>query len=50
METKSTITKYSTIAGVFVCSIFPLLIFTKTLFIELLIGIGDFGMFGNQLF
>jgi hypothetical protein len=50
METKSTIIKHSTIAGVFVCSIFPLLIFTKTLFIELLIGIGNFEMFGNQLF
>jgi len=50
METKNKITKYSIIAGFFVCLLFPILIFTKTLFVELLIGIGDFGMFGNQLF
>jgi hypothetical protein len=50
MKLKNSITKYSIIFGIFVCSIFPLLIFTKTLFIEILKGIGDFGLFGNQLF
>jgi hypothetical protein len=50
MKRKNSITKYSIIAGVLVCCIFPLLIFTQTLFIELLIGIADFGIFGNQLF
>lgn len=50
MKSQNSITRNSIIAGFFVCSIFPILIFTKTLFIELLIAIGDFGILGNQLF
>ncbi|POY41483.1 hypothetical protein C3L50_02965 [Flavobacterium alvei] len=50
MDAEKKITEYSIIAGFIVCSIFPLLIFTETLFIELLIKIADFGLFGNQLF
>ncbi len=50
MDAEKKITEYSIIAGFFVCSIFPLLIFTETLFIELLIKIADFGLFGNQIF
>ncbi|WP_310558680.1 hypothetical protein [Flavobacterium sp.] len=50
METKSSITKYSIIAGVFVSAIFPFLIFPKesnsTLFIQIL----DFGTFWNPVF
>lgn len=50
MKSQNSITRNSIIAGFFICSIFPILIFTKTLFIEILIAVGDFGLFGNQLF
>lgn len=50
MESKKSITKYSAIAGFLVSSIFPLLIFTKTLFIDFLISITDFGPFWNPIF
>jgi hypothetical protein len=50
METKNNIQKYSIIAGFFVCSIFPLLIFSKSYFIDLCIQICDFGIFWNPVF
>lgn len=50
MESKKSITKYSAITGFLVSSIFPLLIFTKTLFIDFLISITDFGPFWNPIF
>lgn len=50
METKNNIQKYSIIAGFFVCSIFPLLIFSKSYFIDLCIQICDFGIFWNPIF
>ena len=50
MELKNSIQKYSIIAGVLVCSIFPVLIFSKSYFIYLCIQICDFGIFWNRLF
>lgn len=50
METKSNIQKNSIIAGFFVCAIFPLLIFSKSYFIDLCIQICDFGIFWNPIF
>lgn len=50
METKNNIQKYSIIAGFFVCSIFPILIFSKSYFIDLCIQICDFGIFWNPIF
>jgi hypothetical protein len=50
MESKNSIQKHSIIAGFFVCSIFPLLIFSKSNFVYLCIQICDFGIFWNRLF
>ncbi|RUT69339.1 hypothetical protein D0817_15955 [Flavobacterium cupreum] len=50
METKNSITKHAIIAGLFVCAIFPLLIFSKSSFIDLCIQISDFGTFWNPVF
>ena len=50
METKNSIQKYSIIAGFFVCSIFPLLIFSDSYFIFQCIHICDFGVFWNPIF
>ncbi|RZJ49701.1 MAG: hypothetical protein EOO44_17800 [Flavobacterium sp.] len=50
MESKNSIIKYSIIAGFLVWSIFPLLIFSGTLFIDLCIQICDFGLFWNPIF
>ncbi|MCD0467926.1 hypothetical protein [Flavobacterium sp. ENC] len=50
METKNSITKHAIIAGLLVCAIFPLLIFSKSSFIDLCIQISDFGTFWNPLF
>lgn len=50
MEPKNSITKYSIIAGVLVCSFLPFLIFSESLFIDLCIQICDFGIFWNPIF
>ncbi len=50
MESKSNIQKHAVIAGLFVCAFFPLLIFSKSLFIDLCIQICDFGFFWNPIF
>jgi hypothetical protein len=50
MESKNSILKYSIIAGVFVCAIFPLLIFSDSYFIFQCIQICDFGIFWNPIF
>jgi hypothetical protein len=50
MEQKTSIRKDSIIAGFFVCSIFPLLIFSKSYFFDLCIQICDFGIFWNPIF
>ncbi len=50
MESKTNIQKHAIIAGLFVSSFFPLLIFSKSLFIELCIQICDFGVFWNPIF
>jgi hypothetical protein len=50
MEVKNKIQKHAIIAGFFVTSFFPLLIFSKTLFIDLCIQICDFGIFWNPIF
>lgn len=50
METKNSIQKYSIIAGFFVCLFFPLLIFSKSYFVDLCIQICDFGIFWNPVF
>jgi uncharacterized protein (DUF983 family) len=50
MEAKSNIHKYSIIAGFFVCSIFPLLIFSVNFFVWPLKSIADFGIDGSPIF
>jgi len=50
MKAKNSIQKYSIIVGLFVCTIFPLLIFSKSNFIYLFIQICDFGTNWNRLF
>jgi hypothetical protein len=50
MKIKNSITKHSIIAGVFVCSFFPLLIFSDSYFIFQCIQICDFGIFWNPIF
>ena len=50
METKNKITKYSIIAGSFVCLIFPFLIFPKDSNSTLFTQISDFGAFWNPIF
>ncbi|MFD1603964.1 hypothetical protein ACFSJW_09360 [Flavobacterium artemisiae] len=50
MESKTNIQKHAIIAGLFVSSFFPLLIFSKSLFIDLCIQICDFGLFWNPIF
>lgn len=50
METKNKITKYAILAGFVTCSIFPILIFSKSIFCELLKLIADFGQNGNVFF
>lgn len=50
MKLKKSITKYSIIAGVFVCSIFPFLIFPKDSNSTLFTQISDFGTFWNPVF
>lgn len=50
MESKTNIQKHAIIAGLFVSSFFPLLIFSKSLFIDLCIQISDFGIFWNPIF
>lgn len=50
METKNSIQKYSIIAGFFVCSIFPLLIFSINFFVWPLKSIADFGTKGSPVF
>lgn len=50
METKNIITKHSTIAGFFVCSIFPTLIFSRSPFCVFLKLIADFGLYINVYF
>ncbi|CAM3618048.1 hypothetical protein [Flavobacterium chungbukense] len=50
MESKNNIQKHAIIAGFFVTSFFPLLIFSKSLFIDLCIQICDFGVFWNPIF
>lgn len=50
METKSNIQKNSLIAGFFVCSIFPLLIFSINFFVWPLKSIADFGIDGSPIF
>lgn len=50
METKNSIQKYSIIAGLFVCTFFPLLIFSDSYFVFQCIQICDFGIFWNPLF
>jgi len=50
METKNSIQKYSIIAGFFVSTFFPLLIFSDSYFIFQCIQICDFGIFWNPIF
>ena len=50
MESKNNIQKHAIVAGIFVTSFFPLLIFSKSLFIDLCIQICDFGIFWNPIF
>lgn len=50
MESKSSLLKYSIISGFLVSSILPVLIFSKSLFIDLCIQICDFGLFWNPIF
>jgi len=50
MESKNNIQKHAIIAGFFVTAFFPLLIFSKSLFIDLCIQICDFGIFWNPIF
>lgn len=50
MESKNSLLKYSIIAGFLVSLIFPVLIFSKSLFIDLCIQICDFGLFWNPVF
>ncbi|OXA79620.1 hypothetical protein SAMN05444397_10499 [Flavobacterium aquidurense] len=50
METKSNIHIYSIIAGLFVCSIFPSLIFSVNSFVWPLKSIADFGINGSPVF
>lgn len=50
MESENKITKYSIIAGFFVCWIFPFLIFPKNSNSALFTQISDFGAFWNPIF
>jgi len=50
MESKTNIQKHAIIAGLFVSSFFPFLIFSKSLFIDLCVQICDFGIFWNPIF
>lgn len=50
MKTKNKITKYAIIGGFVTCSIFPILVFSKSIFCELLKLIADFGQNGNVFF
>lgn len=50
MEQKNSIQKYSITGGFFVSSIFPLLIFSKSSFIDICTPISDFGQFWNPIF
>ncbi|MEL1253224.1 hypothetical protein AAEO57_05535 [Flavobacterium sp. DGU38] len=50
MESNKNIQKHAIIAGIFVTAFFPLLIFSKSLFIDLCIQICDFGVFWNPIF
>ncbi|KIC01829.1 hypothetical protein OA88_12180 [Flavobacterium sp. JRM] len=50
MALNNSITKHSIIAGIFVCAIFPLLIFSESYFIDLCVKICDFGIFWNPIF
>lgn len=50
MESQNSITKYSIIAGLLVCSFFPILIFSESYFVDLCIQICDFGLFWNPIF
>ncbi|KLT68586.1 hypothetical protein AB674_16225 [Flavobacterium sp. ABG] len=50
MRSENKITLYSIIAGVFVCSLFPFLIFSKSLFVDLCTQICNFGLFWTPIF
>jgi len=50
MESKNNIQKYAVIAGIFVCSFFPFLIFSDSYFIFQCIQICDFGISWNPIF
>ncbi|WP_163392584.1 hypothetical protein [Flavobacterium limi] len=50
MESKNNIQEYAVIAGIFVSAFFPVLIFRKSLFVDLCIQICDFGQFWNPIF
>ncbi|OUL64356.1 hypothetical protein B8T70_00030 [Flavobacterium sp. AJR] len=50
MALNNSITKHSIIAGIFVCAIFPLLIFSESYFVDLCVKICDFGIFWNPIF
>ena len=50
MESKNNIQKHAIITGIFVTSLFPLLIFSDSYFIDLCIQICDFGIFWNSIF
>jgi hypothetical protein len=50
MESKDNIQKHAIIAGFIVTAFFPLLIFSKSLFIDLCVQICDFGIFWNPIF
>ncbi|MEN2401857.1 hypothetical protein GKZ90_0018855 [Flavobacterium sp. MC2016-06] len=50
MESKNNITKYSIIAGILVCSFFPILIFSESFFADLCNLICDFGISWSPIF
>lgn len=50
MESKNNIQKHAIVAGIFVTSFFPLLIFSESYFIFQCIQICNFGMFWNPIF
>jgi hypothetical protein len=50
MKTTNINVRHSFITGIIVSSVFPILIFSKTLFIDLLTAITDFGIFWNPIF
>ncbi|MFB9078841.1 hypothetical protein ACFFLS_10940 [Flavobacterium procerum] len=50
MESKNNIQKHAIIAGIFVTSFFPFLIFSESYFIFQCIQICDFGIFWNPIF